>query len=32
MEGTFAKALLGRSEGDIVEFGNGFVVIRIDSN
>jgi transcription elongation GreA/GreB family factor len=30
MDGAFAEALLGKSEGDKVDFGNGFEVVKID--
>ena len=30
MDGAFAKALLGKSEGDKVDFGKGFEVVNVD--
>jgi len=30
MDGAFLNALLGKSEGDMVSFGNGFEVVRVE--
>jgi transcription elongation GreA/GreB family factor len=29
-ESAFVRALLGKSKGDEVKFGNGFMVVRVD--